>query len=209
VTGRPWARPLLLAAAWLACAASVPSAASAGAPGDTGAGGSAQTGRAASEDRAGVRGGEDAQDSRDIEADLAGQAPPQVVRLLDAWALRRARATLALEPPQVAPFMRRFRQLQELRRRHLMLRGRLLLRLQQLSGTGEAPSDDAALRHGLEQLRDHEAAARAETTRAIEQIDAVLTVPQQARFRLFEEQLERRKLELLSRARERARRPGR
>jgi hypothetical protein len=42
-----------------------------------------------------------------------------------------------------------------------------------------------------------------ELRRAYDALDEVLDVPQQARFRMFEEMIERRKLDLLMRARQR------
>jgi hypothetical protein len=47
-----------------------------------------------------------------------------------------------------------------------------------------------------------EAQSAAELRRAYDGIDEVLDVRQQARFRVFEEQIERRKLDLISRARQ-------
>ena len=51
--------------------------------------------------------------------------------------------------------------------------------------------------------------AAAELRRALDGVDEILTVRQQARFRLFEDQMERRKLDLLMRARQNVRNPAR
>ena len=66
----------------------------------------------------------------------------------------------------------------------------------------DAKSDDAPLRDGLKALQDLDARTAAETRKAYEGIDQVLDVRQQVRFRVFEEQMERRKIELVTRARQ-------
>ena len=54
----------------------------------------------------------------------------------------------------------------------------------------------------MKALQDIDARTEADIRKAYEGVDSVLDVRQQARFRLFEEQMERRKLELLMRARQ-------
>jgi len=58
----------------------------------------------------------------------------------------------------------------------------------------------------LDEINERSAA---DTKKAYEAIDQLLSVPQQAKFRIFEELMERRKLELVNRARQanRARKP--
>jgi len=56
--------------------------------------------------------------------------------------------------------------------------------------------------------RDQDDRSAAELRRAYDALDEVLDVRQQARFRTFEEMLERRKLDLLMRARQGAARRG-
>ncbi len=66
-------------------------------------------------------------------------------------------------------------------------------------------ADEAAIRAQLTALREHDERAALELRQAYDALDEVLDTRQQARFRMFEEQIEQRKLELLVRARERAR----
>jgi hypothetical protein len=61
------------------------------------------------------------------------------------------------------------------------------------------------LRDRLKALADEDVRAAAELRQALDGVDAVLDVRQQARFRLFEERMEARKLELLLKARQNAR----
>ena len=69
---------------------------------------------------------------------------------------------------------------------------------------GPSPSE-AALRDKMKALREEDDRAAAEIRKAADEVDGVLDVQQQARFRLFEERMEARKLELLLKARQNAR----
>ena len=60
------------------------------------------------------------------------------------------------------------------------------------------------MRERLRTLREHDDRAGEELRKAYDSLDEVLDVRQQARFRIFEETIERRKLDLVVRARERA-----
>jgi hypothetical protein len=58
------------------------------------------------------------------------------------------------------------------------------------------------LRDALKQLQEIDSRGEADARKAYEAIDQVLDLRQQAKFRVFEEQMERRKLELVTRARQ-------
>ena len=62
--------------------------------------------------------------------------------------------------------------------------------------------DEAQLKDRMQALRDVDSRAIADVKKAYEAIDQALDVKQQASFRVFEEQMERRKLELITRARQ-------
>ncbi len=66
----------------------------------------------------------------------------------------------------------------------------------------QATGEDDALRTQLKALNDLDARVGTEVRQALEGVDQVLDLRQQARFRLFEEQMERRKVDLLMRARQ-------
>ena len=86
-------------------------------------------------------------------------------------------------------------------------RNKLLQDLRQLAGVQTTPPyDEPAIRERLKSLREHDDRSAAELKRACDALDEVLDVPQQARFRIFEETIERRKLDLLMRARQGVRR---
>jgi len=57
-------------------------------------------------------------------------------------------------------------------------------------------------------LRDHDDRSAAELRKSYDALDEILDARQQARFRVFELELERRKLDLLLRARQGAARGG-
>ncbi len=62
--------------------------------------------------------------------------------------------------------------------------------------------DETVLAERLKALQDLDAHAADEVKKAYDAIDQVLNVPQQAKFRVFEENMERRKLDLVTRARQ-------
>lgn len=129
---------------------------------------------------------------------------------LDQYAVLRAQLALELTEPQYAQVGPLLRELQQLKRRNFQMRNRLLQELRrQVRGRGGQPeADDATLTATLQKLRENEERAASELKAAYEALDAVMTPRQRARFRLFEEQIEARKLELLLNARTRAARGG-
>ncbi len=66
----------------------------------------------------------------------------------------------------------------------------------------EKPTDENILKERLSALQEQESRTAAELRRSYNDVDEILTITQRARFRVFEEQVERRKLQLLLRARQ-------
>jgi hypothetical protein len=133
----------------------------------------------------------------------------EVVNMLDAYAVVQAQETLQLSDAQYATFVARLKKLHETRRHGQQERNRILRDLRQLAGP-QAPAqpDENALRTNLKALREHDARTADETSKAYQAVDEILDLRQQARFRLFEERLEARKIDLLMRARQGAARGG-
>jgi hypothetical protein len=132
-------------------------------------------------------------------------SPAEVQKIFDGYLVIQAQQTLGLNDEQFAQFVPRLRALQETRRRHQQERFRLLNDLQRASrpaarGTGQ--TDEAFLKERLNTLQELESRFAADIRRAYGSLDEVLDVRQQARFRVFEEQIERKKLDLLLRARQ-------
>ena len=119
----------------------------------------------------------------------------------------QAQQELQLSDEQYPKFLAKVKALQAARQKGLTERGRIIQDLRRLDS---APSlDERAARDQMKALADIDARLVAEVRDAMSGIDDVLDVRQRIRFRVFEEQMERRKFELLMRARQanRARTP--
>jgi hypothetical protein len=128
---------------------------------------------------------------------------------LDRYAVAQARRALQLNESEYEQFAPRLRSLQQARRRNTQARHRIVQELRKLAGPrADGEPDDQTLRERLAELREHDERAAQELRAAYAALDEVLTPRQQARFRLFEENIDARKLELLMRARARAGRAG-
>jgi DNA repair ATPase RecN len=127
--------------------------------------------------------------------------PMEVLDMLDAYALVQAQRALELNDRQYGEFVSRLRRLQQVRRTNMQARNRLVNELRQLTRADVSRVDEPAVRDRLNRLRAHDERAAADLKKAHETLDEILDVRQQARFRIFEENLERRKLDLLMRAR--------
>jgi hypothetical protein len=144
-----------------------------------------------------------AQDPDAVEPRSGALTPGEVARLLDAYVLVQAQDALKLSEAQYGQFVTKMKGIQETRRRNQQARQRILQDLRRLSAPeADGKTDDAAIRERLKALGDHDEKALAEMRKAYDALDGVLDVRQQARFRVFEETMERRKFELLMRARQ-------
>jgi hypothetical protein len=134
--------------------------------------------------------------------------PFELQRLFDSWALLQAQEFLKLNDEQFARFLPKFKTLQDVRRQGLQQRTRVLNQLRK--GLNDGDSDEQ-LKASLKLLQDIDDRAAADTRKAFDAVDQALDLRQQAKFRIFEEQMERRKLELVTRARQanRANNPNR
>ena len=137
-------------------------------------------------------------------ADSADLRPAEVQKLFDAYLVMQAQETLGLDDAQYPPFLTRLRELQDTRRRNLRARAQVLQDLARLAAPrgGATPGDAATISERLSALQEIESRSAAELRKSYRALDELLTPVQQARFRLVEEQVERRKLELLLRARQ-------
>jgi Spy/CpxP family protein refolding chaperone len=133
-----------------------------------------------------------------------GQAvtPVELERWFDSYVLIQAQDALKVTDAQFPRFLQRLKALQATRRQHAVARRQVLNAIGRL--VNATPADEPAIREQLKALRDLDAKAGEEMRRAYDALDEILDPVQQARFRLFEEAVERRKIELLMKARERA-----
>ena len=135
-------------------------------------------------------------------------SPAELQRLFDSFAVVQAQQFLGMNDEQYARFLPKFLALQTARRQLLQQRTRVLNMIRKALNENQA---DDQLKDALKLLQDIEDRGAAETRKAQDAVDQVLDLRQQARFRVFEEQMERRKLELVTRARQanRANNPNR
>jgi hypothetical protein len=125
-----------------------------------------------------------------------GLTPMQVQDIVDGWALVEGEQWLQLSDDQRPNFVSRYRMLQRMRRLMHQNRMRLMRELQPIiQATG--PQRDEAILEKLRLLDEANVTGLQEVRKAQMDLDAVLTPLQRARFRVFEERLETRKLQLL------------
>jgi hypothetical protein len=120
--------------------------------------------------------------------------------MFDAYALMQAQELLNIGENQFSAFLTRFKALQDVRRRTLQERTRIINELRRMLNQG--PADDTQLRDRIKALQEVTARGFEDEKKAYDAVDQVLDIHQQARFRVFEENMERRKLELVARARQ-------
>jgi hypothetical protein len=132
--------------------------------------------------------------------DDANVTPAEIRRMFDSYALMQAQDFLKITDDQFARFLTRFKALQDVRRRTLQERNRLVQELRKMSN--EPQPDEAYLKERVKALQDLEDRSQSEVRKAYESIDQILDVRQQARFRVFEENMELRMLQLVERARQ-------
>jgi len=126
--------------------------------------------------------------------------PGEIQRMFDSYALMQAQDQLKISDEQFPQFLARFKALQDARRRSLQDRTRIVQELRVLVNAPQP--DEAQMKDKLKALADVDARAADEVKKAQDAVDQVLDVRQQAKFRVFEENMERRKLELVTRARQ-------
>lgn len=128
--------------------------------------------------------------------------PVEIQKLFDAYIVVEAQRELELSDAQYPQFIAKLRALQDVRRRNQQERMRLLQRLTRLTAPRAPAADTSALEGPLKNLQELDSRNAAEMRKAYDELDQVLDVRQRARFRVLEDQVERRKIQLLMRARQ-------
>ncbi|MFA5907604.1 MAG: hypothetical protein WC815_02400 [Vicinamibacterales bacterium] len=137
--------------------------------------------------------------------DNGDMSPAEIQKLFDAYLVMEAQQALSLSDQQYPQFLTRLRALQDTRRRNQQDRIQIMGQLQRMTNPRAKGADDATVKERLTALQELESRTAAEMRKAYNALDEILDVTQQARFRVFEEQIERRKIELLMRARQQTR----
>lgn len=138
------------------------------------------------------------------QAPRDGLTPREVQAQFDAYVIAQAEDALQISEEQYPQFVRRVRALQMARRETRVRRNRLLAALAQVARTRDV--DEGRLATAIRALDDHDRAAPDGIARAYASLDEVLSPWQRARFRVLEDQLEQKKLEMVLRARQGPRR---
>jgi hypothetical protein len=133
--------------------------------------------------------------------------PADVERMWDTYMAAQARTALNLSDDQFLRFSGRLQDLQGLRRRLQRERNRLRAEMNAMVERN-AVVDREAVAARLREFDDLAVRSAQQIRRAYVAIDAVLNLRQRVRFRVFEERMAARKLELLAEARRAARRGG-
>lgn len=141
------------------------------------------------------------------------QGPPQgqatadpsalsVQQMFDAMAVLEAERFLTLAPEQYPTFVRRLRKLQEVRAQFNRQRIGFLNELRRMTQPNATNVDDAAIETKLKDLERVDTEGRQMIRRAFDELDGTLTPRQRARFRVLEDNLEKKKLAFLAKARQ-------
>ena len=125
----------------------------------------------------------------------------ELQRLFDAYTVMQAQEALQLDDAQFGQFLPKLKALQQTRRRNEQARNQLVGDLGRLTAPSATTLDEAAVRERLRALQELESRSAVELRRAYDTIDQQLDIRRQARFRVFEQNMERRKLQLMLRAR--------
>jgi hypothetical protein len=134
----------------------------------------------------------------------ANMSQQQLQAYMDTYAVIQAERELRLTAEQYPNFVAKLRRLQDTRRRQMGERRRILGELNGLLQGGESAGPagrDEAITARLGALEEIMQQSAADLRKAYQDLDAGLTPWQRGRFRTFEEQLERQKIELLAKIR--------
>jgi hypothetical protein len=144
-------------------------------------------------------GGRQAARPNAVPPEDAAVSPVEIQRMFDAYALVQAQEQLKISDEKFSQFLTRYRALQDVRRKTLQERNRLLNETRKLLNTDQP---DEAIAERVKLMQELEVRSAADVKKSYDAIDQMLDVRQQAKFRVFEENMERRKLELVTRARQ-------
>lgn len=128
-------------------------------------------------------------------------APIQELQgIFDAFALVQAQRVLQLDDEQYGRFFPKMSRVYQLRRQHGQFRMRVVNEIRRLYGPERGT--DAALADAVQRLDDLEAKFGADMRAARLAVDQVLTPRQRAGLRFFEEDMERQKIDFITRSRQ-------
>jgi len=159
----------------------------------------AATAAAQAQGRAAQRG---AQAPEGTAAPAPGVSPGEIQQMFDAYVVLQAQDVLQLKDDQYAQFITRLKTLQAARRRNENQRLMLVNQLRRILQAGDGRVDETMIQERLKSLDDLRLSSLTEIKQAQDGLDEILDLRQRARFRIFEEEMERRKVELVMRTRQ-------
>jgi hypothetical protein len=129
-------------------------------------------------------------------------SPVYIQQMFDTMAIMEAERFLPLNNEQYPVFVQRLRRLQETRMQSNRRRTKALNELRALVGPQAQPDvADSLIDAKLKELAAAEVEGAAAVRKALDDLEAGLTTRQRARYRLLEENVERRKIDFLTKVR--------
>lgn len=128
--------------------------------------------------------------------------------MFQAMTVMEAERFLALTPEQFPIFVQRLKKVQEARTTQIRRHNRALGELRAMANSQTGQGDDAAIDNKLKELDTIEAEARVARAKAMDAMDQLLSIKQRARFRLLEDNIEKKKLDFLIKVRQQGGRGG-
>jgi hypothetical protein len=155
----------------------------------------------------GVQGAARPQGTARVQGPAPRRTVAEVEQMFDRYVLNQARQALRLDQGQMRAFAPRLQRLQVLRRRAIRQRQALVRELGELT-RADAGADEGAIAAKLQALEAQVSQSEQEVRDAYAELEQGLTVEQRARLRVFEQRMERRKLELIAQARRQVQEQG-
>jgi uncharacterized coiled-coil DUF342 family protein len=126
-------------------------------------------------------------------------SPAEVRKMFDSYALMQAQEQLKISDEQFPKFLMQYKALLELRRKTTQERNQMIQELRKEANAEKV--NEAQLKDRLKALHDFEERSHVDLRKAYDEIDKLLDVRQEARFRVFEQQMDQRMAQLVARAR--------
>jgi hypothetical protein len=123
----------------------------------------------------------------------------EAFRMVDAYVIATIQESLGLDDGQYARVIPLVNKLQKARREYFRERGRALRQMNQLLKSGAAT--ESQLQEAVASLKALEVEGPARIRERTDELDAVLSPVQQAQYRVFEVEVERRMRDLMRRGR--------
>lgn len=129
-------------------------------------------------------------------------APGDIQAMFEAMTVMEAERFVMLTPEQFPVFVQRLKRLQEARGVMIRRHNRALNELRGMANPQSGRADDATIDMKLRELSAIELEGRAAIDKALEAVDQMLSPKQRARFRMLEDNIEKKKIDFLTKVRQ-------